>query len=185
MNYNINLDPVLKRFAWITLSGAGLCVIALSIYIYFTVRAYSSRRENDRITFNVKLDGTIRSFSKSKISINGVYEYFDVNKDSVAGLQIKTKIKNGFRPTGKVVSNIYTINGAAVELRIDYKEGFSNQTTYDITPHLISCDSLCKEYAFAYKELDTLNSRTRRLSKIIYALSPKGVIDTAEFNASK
>ncbi len=180
-----NFDLIIKRVAWICLSLAGISVVCLVGYIYSASNSYKSRKEIDRIQFRVELDSAIRSTSKAKIFLNNADRYFEVSKDSASGLIIKTQVENGFRPVGKIESTIYTINGSVIELRIDYKEGFNSSTLYSVVPSAINCDSLCKEYSYAYKELASLNDKAWRLSKVLSVLSPKGIIDTVQFSNAK
>jgi len=180
MNNDKNFDLILKRIAWVCLSAAGISIVGLAGFFYREMAKHSSRREVDRVRFEVKVDTSIRSFAKAKILVNGVVTYVELEKDTTGTLTVYRQLKNGFRPTGNVEAKIYTVGHSAIEVRINFKEGFNPSTRYVASPTLIDCDSLCKDYAKAYVELDSLKSRTARLSEAILILSPNHTIDTQE-----
>lgn len=171
-----NFDLMLKRFAWICVSAAGLSIIGLVGYLFVEAKKYSSRRENDRVQFALKLDSNVESSSNARVLVNGATEYSDFSKVSISELIVNARIKNGFRPAGKIDAVIYTVNRAVVEVRINFVEGFNNSTSYVVSPIFVNCDSQCNDYTQAHIELDTLLSRTHRLTEFLRMLSPDGAI---------
>lgn len=174
MSFFQKFDPIIKRIAWISLAVSGISVTCLVVNFFMESRSHKSRFDQDYIQFIVKLDGAVQSASGIKLVINNSFENATVSRDSVSGLIVAARIKDGFRPTGVIDAKMYAIHGSAFELRIDYQEGFNSKTDYAVSPVLIDCSALCKEYASAYIELDTLQKRVHRLSRFLHDLSPDG-----------